>query len=226
MAYSSSNSFSHKLWKGSLLASIITIGLLSIVGTGGGGGGDPDPEFGVLQFSAATYSGDEDVGDITVTVTRTDGSDGAVTVDVSDAGSGTATSGTDYTAITSPTTLSWVDGDSTAQTITVSAIADGVDEADETVGLALDNVTGARLGAATSATETILNDDALVPGNLKFSTSNYSVTEGDGNATISVTRHGGDSGTVAATYNASNGTAYDGRDCTAVCTPLTLTNGI
>ena len=60
MSYSSSESFSHKIWKGSLLTLIVTMGLFSIVGTGGGGGGDPDPEPGVLQFSTATYSVNED----------------------------------------------------------------------------------------------------------------------------------------------------------------------
>ena len=164
MGYSRSNSITRKVGKGFALAAIVTLGLLSIVGTGGGGGNGPDLEPGTLQFSTASYSGNEDAGDITVTVTRTGGSDGAVTVDVSDASSGTATSGTDYTAITSPTTLSWADGDSTAQTITVSAIADGAVEPDETVGLALDNVTGgASLGTA-STTVTILNDDVVGPG--------------------------------------------------------------
>ena len=94
------------------------------------------------------------------------------------------------------------------------------------MGLALDNVTGATLGATTSTTVTILNDDALVPGNLKFSASNYSVTEGDGNATITVTRTGGDSGAVGVTYTASNGTAIDGSDFTAVSSTLSWADGI
>ena len=158
MLYSSSDSFSHKIWKGSLLTLIVAVGLLSIVGSGGGGGGNGE-EHGVFQFSAAIYSANEDAGAITVTVTRTGGSDGAATVDVSDARSGGATSGTDYTAITI-TTLSWTDGDSGSKTITVSPIADGGVETNETVILALSNVTGATLGTPTSATVTILNDDA------------------------------------------------------------------
>lgn len=228
MLYPLANVFRHNIWKGSLLTLIIAVGLLSIIGTGGGGGNGPDPEAGTLQFSAATYSGKEDSGDITVTVTRTGGSDGAATVDVSDASSGTATSGTDYTAFTT-TMLSWADGESNAKTIVVSAIVDGVEETDETVGLALDNVTGATLGATTSTTVTILNDDLLDnPGTLKFSLSNYSVTEGegDGNATITVTRTGGDSGTVGVTYTASNGTAIDGNDFNAVTSALSWADGI
>lgn len=225
MRYSQSNSVTRNIGKGFALAAIISLGLLSIVATGGGGGGNGD-EPGTLQFSAALYSGDEDAGGITVTVTRIGGSDGAATVDVSDASSGSATSGTDYTAITT-TTLSWADGDSGAKTFNVSVIADGVVESDETVGLALDNVTGATLGATTSTTVTILDDDIIAsPGTLQFSLGNYSVAEGDGNATITVTRTGGDSGAVAVTYAASNGTATSGSDFTAVSSTLSWADGI
>jgi hypothetical protein len=228
MHYSQSNSINviKKVAKGCTLTALVTLGLLSIVGTGGGGGGNGNgDEPGTLQFSTSAYSGSEDAGDITVTVTRTGGSDGAATVDVSDASSGTATSGTDYTAITT-TTLSWADGESTAKTIAVSVIADGADEPDETVDLALGNATGATLGTTTASTVTILNDDAPDPGTLKFSVSNYSIAEDAGNATITVTRTGGDSGTVGVTYTASNGTAIDGSDFTAVSSTLSWADGI
>jgi hypothetical protein len=219
-------SFGRKLWRGSLSAGIVTLGLLSIIGTGGGGGNGNGDEPGTLQFSPATYSGNEDAGEITVTVTRTGGSDGTVTVDVSDTNSGTATSGADYTAI-STTTLTWADGDSNDKTFVVSVIADGAVEADETVGLALDNVTGgASLGSA-SATVTILNDDVAGPGTLQFSASSYTVAEdGSGNATITVTRLGGDTGVVGVNFDTSDGTATvaDG-DYTAVSIPLTWGDG-
>jgi hypothetical protein len=186
---------------------------------------DPAVNPGTLQFSLANYSGDEDAGDITVTVTRTGGSDGAATVDVSDASSGSATSGTDYTAI-STTTLNWTDGDASAKTFVVSAIADGTVEPDETVDLALDNATGASLGATTSTTVTILNDDiAANPGTLQFSLSNYSVAEGDGNATITVTRTGGSTGAVGVSYATSDNTANAGSDYTAVSSTLGWADG-
>lgn len=222
MAYSSSDSFSHKVWKGSLLTLIVAVGLLSIVGTGGGGGNGDEP--GVLQFSAASYSGNEDVGDITVTVTRTGGSDGAATVDVNDASSGSATSGADYTAITT-TTLSWADGDSGTKTFAVPVIADGTLEPDETVDLVLSNATVASLGATTTTTVTILNDDITGPGTLQFSLSNYSVTEGDGNATITATRSGGNTGAVAVSYASSNGSAIAGSDYTTVSSTLSWNDG-
>lgn len=180
---------------------------------------------GTLQFSLANYSGDEDAGDIAVTVTRTGGSDGAATVDVSDDSSGSATSGTDYTAI-STTTLSWADGDASAKTFNVAVTADGTVEGDETVGLALSNATGATLGSTASTTVTILNDDVVAPGTLQFSLSNYSVAEGDGNATITVTRTGGSTGAVGVSYATSNNTANAGSDYTAVSSTLTWADGV
>jgi hypothetical protein len=180
---------------------------------------------GTLQFSLANYSGNEDAGDIAVTVTRIGGSDGAATVDVSDASSGSATSGTDYTAI-STTTLSWADGDASAKTFNVAAIADGTVEGDETVDLALSNATGASLGSTTATTVTILNDDVVAPGTLQFSLSNYSVAEGDGNATITVTRIGGSTGAVGVSYATSNNTANAGSDYTAVSSTLSWADGV
>lgn len=200
---------------------IFTLGLLSIIATGGG---DGDDEPGTLQFSAAAYSGSEDAGAITVTVTRVGGSDGAASVEVSDAGGGSATPATDYTPITT-TTLTWADGDSAGKTITVSAIADAMVEPDETVMLALSNATGATLGTPTSATVTILNDDG--PGTLQFSPASYTAAEdGSGTATITVTRTGGTTGAVGVSYATSNGTATAGSDYTATSGTLSWGDGV
>ena len=224
MRYSRSSFNIENIGKGIALAAIVSVGLLGIVGSGGGSG--PDTEPGTLRFSALSYSGNEDDGDITVTVTRTDGFAGAATVEVSDAGSGTATSGDDYTAI-STTTLSWADGDATAKTITVSAIADGAVEADETVNLALGNASGATLGSTTSTTVTILNDDtASSPGSLQFVLSGSPVPENIGTVTISVTRTGGDTGAVSVNYATSDGTATAGNDYTATSGTLSWADGI
>jgi hypothetical protein len=158
MHYSQSNSVTRKVGKGFALAAIVSLGLLSIVGTGGGGGGNGD-EPGTLQFSASSYSDDEDAGAITVTVTRTGGSTGAVTVDVSDADSGAATSGTDYTVITT-TTLSWADGVSGAQTFTVDITNDTDVENNETINLTLSGETGGATLGMSFTTLTITNEDA------------------------------------------------------------------
>ncbi len=88
---------------------------LSLTNGSASGGGmlaylDVSAGAGVLELSAATYSVDENVpgGLLTVTVNRVGGSTGAVSVDYETA-DGTATAGSDYTAIVA-TTLNFADG--------------------------------------------------------------------------------------------------------------------
>src|SRR5690606_21281428 len=54
-------------------------------------------EYGSVSFSSATYSVAEDGASVSVTVNRTGGSDGTVTVDYTSSNN-TATAGSDYTA--------------------------------------------------------------------------------------------------------------------------------
>lgn len=99
--------------------------------------GPNDQVAGTIAFDPASYSVAESCGTVGVTVTRTGGSDGAVSVDYADALTGTATSGSDYTAITGDT-LDWANGDllltaagdswDDPQTVTVAAVDDDVAE--------------------------------------------------------------------------------------------------
>ena len=124
---------------------------------------DNDPAYpGTLSFNPAVYRVDEACGTVEVTVTRTGGSDGAVSVDYADAGSGTATAGSDYAVIPAGT-LSWADGDASPKTITVSVIDDSVYEPDETIDLVLTNVRGGAALGSSQATVTILKSDEPVP---------------------------------------------------------------
>jgi uncharacterized repeat protein (TIGR02543 family) len=127
-----------------------------------GGGGTPQP--GQLQFSSADYKVGENAGSAAITVTRTGGSDGAVTVDYT-TGDGTALAGLDYTATSG--TLVFNNGE-TVKAIEITILADNLNEGDETVSLILTNPTGgASLGsrgiAALTITDTTVNipDDSL-----------------------------------------------------------------
>jgi len=115
---------------------------------------------GSLQFSSVAYGqaeGDSGTSATTITVTRTGGASGAVSVDYATA-DGRATAGSDYVATRG--TLNWADGDTASKTFTVPIIGDTILEADETVNLTLSNPTGgAALGTASSAVLTITNDD-------------------------------------------------------------------
>lgn len=113
---------------------------------------------GTLALNNTTYSIAENGSSATITVTRTGGTSGVVSVNYATA-AGTATAGSDYTSATG--TLSWADGDSANKTFTIPIINDGAREPDETATITLSNTTGsATLGTAT-ATLTITNDDPV-----------------------------------------------------------------
>ncbi|MEB3828332.1 Calx-beta domain-containing protein [Phormidium sp. CCY1219] len=120
---------------------------------------EPEPiaQPGTLEFSAGRFTLDEN-GTATqgITLTRTDGADGDVTVNVS-AADGTATSPDDYD--NSDILVSFADGE-TEKTVTLALIDDTEDEADETLTLSLSNpIGGATLGSAASAVVTIVDND-------------------------------------------------------------------
>ncbi len=184
---------------------------------------DPPPMNGSLQFAMAAVSVGEGAGMATILVTRMGGSDGVVSVDFATM-DGTA-DGSDYTATSG--TLSWPDGDSTAQSFTVMITDDATDEPDETINLSLSNPTGgASLGSPDMAVLTITdNDDPPMNGSLQFDMAAVSVGEGAGMATISVTRQGGSTGAVSVDYATSDGTATAGSDYTATSGTLSWPDG-
>jgi hypothetical protein len=120
-----------------------------------------------VSFSAAPYSAGEGAGTATITVGLSPAASGEVTVDYATS-DGTATAGADYTAATG--TLTFNPG-VTSQTFTVPILDDTVDEANETVNLALSNPVNATLGTPGAATLTITDDDG--PGNGEVQTTVY-----------------------------------------------------
>src|SRR5262249_43283100 len=80
--------------------------------------GTPQP--GALQFSSRMYAVNENGGTATITVTRTGGSDGSVTVNYATS-NGTATAGSDYTATSG--TLTFAAGE-TSKTFTIPILDD------------------------------------------------------------------------------------------------------
>lgn len=179
---------------------------------------------GTLQFSAATYSVGEAGVQATITVTRTNGSTGAVQVSYASS-DGSATAGSDYTA--SSGTLSWADEDAADKSFTVPISNDASDEADETVNIALSAPTnGATLGTPNTAVLTIVDDDApTTAGSLQFSAPTYSVGEAGVQATIAVNRVGGSDGAVQVDYASSDGSATAGSDYTSASGTLSWADG-
>jgi len=117
-----------------------------------------DNDYSLLQFSPANYD-DVNEGDdsVTLTVTRSGSTQGAVSVEYATS-DGTATAGSDYTATSG--TLEWDDGDTEPKTFPVEIIDDSETESDETFFVSLDNPTGgARLGDLDIAEVTIRDND-------------------------------------------------------------------
>src|SRR6185369_16605289 len=115
------------------------------------------PPPGTLQLSAATYSVAENGVNATITITRTGGSSGAVGVTIATS-NGTATAGSDYTAVNQ--TVSFANGDTGNKTVNISILDDAIFEGNETVNITLSSPTGgATLGTPSTAVLTITDNE-------------------------------------------------------------------
>jgi len=175
---------------------------------------------GTLQFTTDYYEVPENGGSISVTITRTGGSDGLVEVTYSTQDD-TAKS-QDYIAVQD--TLRWLDGESESKRIKVSIYDDALVEENESFFMKLSNPTnGATLGNITEAIVAITDNDLVTT--LQFSSSVYTVNEDEKMATITVQREGGKIGQVSVDYETIDITATAGEDYTAAKGILVWVNG-
>ncbi len=170
---------------------------------------------GTIAFDPASYSVSESAGTVVVTVTRTGGDDGAVSVNYAGVAGGTASMPDDYADVSG--TLTWADQDSASQTFTVSIVNDSLYELDETAFLELSGVTGGASLGTHDATVTITGPNDVVAGTIGFDPTSYTVNESAGTVTVTVTRTGGDDGAASVHYaDLGTGTATSGSDYTAI----------
>ncbi|MGZ5566021.1 MAG: Calx-beta domain-containing protein [Limisphaerales bacterium] len=161
---------------------------------------------GHLNFSASAYSVGETAGFAKVTVNRTGGSVGAISVDFKTADI-TATNGQNYLGTNG--TLRWNNNDITPKSFFVPIIHDGIVTSNLTVQLVLTNPVVASdplnpnnsnvLGLVSNAVLNIINED--FNGQLAFITQNFNVTEDAGSLRVTVARIGGTAGTVSAGFS-------------------------
>jgi parallel beta-helix repeat protein len=112
---------------------------------------------GTIQLAVSAASISEAGVTITITATRTGGTEGAVSVSFATS-DGTAVAPADYGAAAG--TLSWAAGDGAPKTFQVTIVNDTQDELDETFNATISNPQGgAALGAITNEVVTILDDD-------------------------------------------------------------------
>ena len=134
-----------------------------------------------FDFSAASTDADEDDGTVTLTVARTGKTLVAATVSYATA-DGTATGGSDFTAIAS-TNLSFAVAD-TSKDITVSLTDDSADEPVEAFTVDLTAGADAQLGSTNSHTVTITDNDATT---VTLEAPSTAIDENAGTKTVTVT---------------------------------------
>jgi uncharacterized delta-60 repeat protein len=165
---------------------------------------DDNRMHGVLSFSSATYSVNENVGTATITVVRNNGSDGLVQVSFASA-DGTATNGIDYNTVTN--TLTFLAG-VTSQTFTVPIINGTAVRPDRFLNLTLFNVTGGATLGVTNASLTIINGN-FTSGHISFTAPTFGANENAGYAFVTLNRLGGSSGTISVTAITGDGSAVN-----------------
>ncbi len=177
---------------------------------------DDDIPGGYVQFSSAIYTTNELAVNAQVLVTRSGSSAGTLSVQIATT-NGTAISGTNYIGLTN--TLTWNNLDVAPKLVTIPILNDGQVQTNPlTIGLRLygailngTNDTFALTGI-TNSTIYVTNTD--FPGQLSFSTANYSVNENGGPGYITVIRTGGSAGTVTISFSTLPGTSTPGVDFT------------
>jgi CSLREA domain-containing protein len=174
---------------------------------------------GQIEFTSATYNVAENVagGMAAVTVTRTGGSDGAISATFSTS-DGTATAGSDYTAVANAS-ISYADGETGPKTVNVAILDDSVYEGDETVNLSLSTTAVNRPGdlnvgppTGTAATLTIGEDDAaptLAINNVGQDETN----SGTSNVGFTVTKVGSTALSATVQFHTTDGSATSGTSC-------------
>jgi hypothetical protein len=180
----------------------------------GAGGGQSPGVLGITEQSLVTTA--EGGGEVAVTVRRTGGADGSVSV-AYQTGAQSARAGEDFGHVSG--LLSWGDGDSADQQIRVPIMSDAFVERPESFRVTLSNSqNGAGLGTM-GATVTIAADGGPF-GQLGFRSATNPVAEG-ATARIQVLREYYSSGAVSVTLTPVAGSATAGADF--VADPITLT---
>lgn len=174
---------------------------------------------GQLEFALPVFTASENVTNLVITVRRSGGLDGAVSVDYLSRAN-TASSGVDYTDVRG--SLTFAAGEN-SKSFVIPLVDDNLAEPNEFIGLALTNVTGgAALGDQPVAMVSIVSDDSLV----SFTDVTYSIGEGaPGGALIHISREGDTSRPASVVFSASDGTALAGLDFIPLTTTVTIPAG-
>jgi len=121
-----------------------------------------------IQFSSSSYPVNEGDGRVNITLTRSGDTSGAASVGYSTIDDAALTNCNVFNGTASPRcdyentigTATWAAGDASAKTFSVAIVDDSYAEGTETFRISLNNPSGATLGAQSTATVTITDNDA------------------------------------------------------------------
>lgn len=176
----------------------------------------------VVSFSQTQYQVSEGLAGQTavVEVTRTGDLAGEVQVTLQ-ISNGTAFVGQDYAA--SSAVLVFAPGES-KRSVQIQILDDDQVEENETINLQLSNPQGNAVLALPRAILTVVDND-FAPGILSFASVPLVLSEGAGEASISVRRIGGHTGLVTVQYESRSRTAVAGEDFVPVQGTLAFAEG-
>ncbi len=177
---------------------------------------DPLP---AVRFSLASFTGEE-VTSAPITVTLSNPSVYAVTVNYATS-DGTATiAAGDYTSTSGA--LTFAPG-VTSQSFSVSLLNDATDEPDEYINLTLTAPVSATLGSPNPAQLVVVDTDGTP--SLGFAILSQNVNENAGPANVIVSLGSQSAFTITVAVTSSNGSAIAGSDYTAISQTLTIPPG-
>lgn len=183
---------------------------------------DEENSAGTIAFVQNSTTVDESVGSVIVSVARSGGAAGELSVDYSFVDS-SATNGADYSGVNG--TLSWEDGDTDNKIIQVPILEDGSADSGETFFITLSAEEASILGEQVTFTVQVEDDDVETPGVITFVGNGQTVSEGVGQVSILAQRLGGSTGEVSVNYETEEGTALAGLDYLVSLGTLTWSDG-
>ena len=173
-----------------------------------------------LEFSSEVYTVNEGAGTVTLAVIKTGSASGPITVQYATENRvepSFATAGTDYTATSGELTFA---PNETSKQFTVPILEDITYETTEVFRVILSNPTGGAAVRAPSTAQVQITENDPAP-RVQFSSPDYAAKEGDGFATLVITKMGATEVSVTAHYKTRDGTATAPSDYTFTGDDLT-----
>lgn len=172
---------------------------------------------GRVKFALGEVEVDENAGEVSLEVLRTDGTTGAGTVELSTR-DGSATAANDYSL--GATEIAFADGQNRA-TVTIQLTNDGVLEGRESFFVELVNPSNVRLGTRTETEITIVDG----PGAIAFAEPVFGATENQDEKLITLARSNGTDGEVSVRVTGIGVEATAGADFVPLDEVVTFAEG-